>query len=155
VKVDPTQVIVALLAVAGVVYTAWANRQQNKRATEQSERQARRATELERRKVDQDAYDRARHADQETIRSLQREIERERALRTEDHATATRELERLGHQLDALRQALTDEQRENTRLREHIDRLERTIVRLRQRLVNADLLDERAAPDDLPGEGRG
>jgi predicted nucleic acid-binding Zn-ribbon protein len=132
-------IIVAAISLAGIVYT-----QRGIKRT--SERNAG----LEDRKVSQDAYDRARAADSETIRSLRDEVARERQLRADDQAADQREkdqvqkeIDRLQRQVDVLRQDLSSSSRENLRLTEHIDALERTVARLRARLVTAGLMDDR------------
>lgn len=148
-RLDPTQVLVALIALAGVAYTVWSNQRTAKRTSVSVER-----------KVDVEAYNRGREADARTIKALQDEIGRLRAARLEDQRNSRRELDgardeldRLQREVERLRDDLSTEQRTNEKLKDHIDDLERTIVRLRTRLAQAGLLDERR-PEDSPDSPR-
>lgn len=125
-------IIVALISFGGIFYTQRVTKRANDRAGEVASR-----------KVSQDAYDRARAADSETIRNLRAEVDRERQLRAKDQDQVQREIERLERQVDALRLDLSQSSRENLRLLEHIDKLEATVARLRARLAVAGLMDDR------------
>jgi chromosome segregation ATPase len=134
--------LVALIAVSGVVYTARSNRKASDQANEVAK-----ATEVTaRKKVDQDAFDRARAADQETIRNLREEVNRERTLRREDQQQTQSEIAKLERQIEALRLDLSSSHRNEQRLLEHIDKLEATVARLRARLAVAGLLEDRQPP---------
>lgn len=107
-------VLPALLVLAGVVYTQ-----------RQIGQASRRATAVEARKVDADAFDRARKYDQEVVAGLRAELQRAR-----DEIAALRST------LDAERR---DHDRESRELRVHVDRLERIVARLTRRLREAGL----------------
>lgn len=125
-------IVVAAMSLAGILWTQYVIKRNNDRTTD-----------VAKDKVSQDAYDRARDADKDTIANLRAEVQRERELRGKDQEQVQREIERLERQVDALRVDLSSSSRENLRLLEHIDRLEATVARLRARLAVAGLMDER------------
>lgn len=107
-------VVPGVLVLAGVLYTQ-----------RQIGQASRRATAVEARKVDADAFDRARRYDQEVVDGLRAELQRAR-----DEIAALRST------LDAERR---NHDRQSRELRNHVDRLERIVARLTRRLREAGL----------------
>lgn len=134
------------LALVGVIFVRF--------DTKRAERdQAKERTKSARTKVDQEAYDRARRTDLETIDQLRTELDRARTERIRDREEMQDELDKLERQLMVLRRDLSGEQQENLRLRGHIDRLEATVANLRAKLVTAGMFDERQQPQPPPPKG--
>lgn len=95
----------------------------------QATRALKASTRLENRKVDAEAYERARKFDQEVAAGIRAELDRARA------------------ELADLRAELRREQKENRELRRQIDQLERTMQRLRDRLTAAGFtVDDAGGP---------
>lgn len=114
-----TLLITACIAALPILYTAHSTRKARDKSLE-----------VEKKSVDRDAYETAQRINDNTIARLKQDLD-----------SAQRSI-------DALRRDLSDEQRENLRLREHIDRLEATVARLRARLGVAGLLDERKPEEE-------
>ena len=127
------------LALAGVIYV----RRDTRHLETQKHVEAEKALN---KKVDTEAFDRARTIDSDAIRHLQSELVRERDERARERAETRKEIERLQRQIEALRTDLSGAQRQETRLLEHIDKMEATVARLRARLAVAGLLEDRS-PD--------
>jgi len=130
-----TAMVSGALVLAGVVYTQRQIAAASRRAADLDADARRRETALGDRKVDAEAFDRARRYDQEVVEGLRKDLRR-----------AREEITALRTTLDAER---TEHHQETRELRTHIDRLERTVARLTRRLVDAgfDVTEERTRPD--------
>ena len=107
-----------------VIITGWLTYRQATKALRASAKAQAASDRLENRKVDAEAYERARKFDQEVAAGIRLELDRARA------------------ELADLRTELLREQRENRELRRQVDQLERTIERLRDRLAAAGFTEE-------------
>lgn len=114
-------VVSALCVLAGVLYT----QRQLRKAAE-------RTADVEERKVDAEAYDRARTYDREVVKGLREDLQRAR----EEIAALRRTLE--GERREHERET-REHERETRELRMHVDRLEMVVARLTRRLREAGL----------------
>lgn len=121
-------VVAALLALAGVLYTANVTKTANTRSAELQRQQLA----LEQRTVDRQAYDRARVIDQETINGLRRDLSSKDSV-----------IENVRRELADERRELADAHRENARLRDQIEDCHEQIRVLRRRLAQAGVIDDR------------